>query len=520
MNRAAHNTTTAPSRRRSARHLDDDHEDSAAPPAKKVKPDTSDKRTMTTGGAARVNGATTRKGKKAYEEVDDGFSFSRSRTKRGAAKVDAPEPLKPAQEQRPSETNTTQAKKRSRKTLPTTPERDDAPKPRRSKRLSGENEDNTAGLEDPFTNQAERTATQTRPTTASRLAATAARDESPALPNGVQAERIHVPKRRETKIGLVFSETPVIRRNKAMRQTSHDSNRRSSAGLRGKRASSLIDTGASSAMPHTEVLTEDFYKHIGQSILEPRRMKQLLVWCGNRALGEKLKLGEKVKEGERQAVHAARVVQEELLADFATRNTLSNWFDRPDDSAQGVSSLVKKPNPRNIQNAAKLAELEAELARLQSEKSSWDALVASVPPSARQEPATADAQPAPLDPASIDASLLSPSQASILTTLLQPTTSDPASSSDPAAQLQSRLDSASSGLRFKLDLYHDSLHRLERYVATAGRVADDVLARSASRLEERDAQRRERAAPGQPNVKDRDVLRALGKALEKEPKRS
>ena len=57
------------------------------------------------------------------------------------------------------------------------------------------------------------------------------------------------------------------------------------------------------------------------------------------------------------------MVQEELLAEFASRNELSNWFDRPEDVATTVSSLVKKPNPRNVQNAAKLAELEAELAR-------------------------------------------------------------------------------------------------------------------------------------------------------------
>lgn len=40
-------------------------------------------------------------------------------------------------------------------------------------------------------------------------------------------------------------------------------------------------------MPHSAVDTGDFYKHIAQSILEPRRMKQLLVWCGSRALPEK-----------------------------------------------------------------------------------------------------------------------------------------------------------------------------------------------------------------------------------------
>lgn len=317
-------------RRRSARHRDDDNDDFAAPPAKKSRTVANDT-TRTMAGATKSNGAANRKGRKgmetskhanptymadsrstAYEEADEGFTFSR---------------------------------KRQKKQLPVTPEKSDAPKPRRSKRLSG--------------------------------------DASPPLANGgdnQQPQQIHIPKRRETKIELVFSETPVIRRNKAMRQTSSDSNRRSSAGLRGKRASSLIDAGSSNAVPHTEVRTQDFYKHISQDLMEPRRMKQLLVWCANRALDEKLKLGVVVEEGERQAAHAgasnaiptmgictnkvpARVVQEELLAEFANRSELSNWFDRPEDTTQTVSSLVKKPNPRNVQNAAKLAELEAEVAR-------------------------------------------------------------------------------------------------------------------------------------------------------------
>lgn len=56
----------------------------------------------------------------------------------------------------------------------------------------------------------------------------------------------------------------------------------------------------------------------------------------------------------------ARVIQEELLNEFGTRNNLSYWYDR-EDTVPAV--LVKKPNPRNIHNAEKLQQLEAELAR-------------------------------------------------------------------------------------------------------------------------------------------------------------
>ena len=50
-----------------------------------------------------------------------------------------------------------------------------------------------------------------------------------------------------TKIALPFADTPVIRRNKAMREgkAGKGGERRSSLGLRGRRASSLIDSGTS-----------------------------------------------------------------------------------------------------------------------------------------------------------------------------------------------------------------------------------------------------------------------------------
>jgi kinetochore protein Mis13/DSN1 len=42
-----------------------------------------------------------------------------------------------------------------------------------------------------------------------------------------------------------FADTPVITRNKEMRKGNKDGHRRSSTGLRGRRASSLIDSGMS-----------------------------------------------------------------------------------------------------------------------------------------------------------------------------------------------------------------------------------------------------------------------------------
>jgi kinetochore protein Mis13/DSN1 len=88
------------------------------------------------------------------------------------------------------------------------------------------------------------------------------------------------------KIALPFSDTPVINRNKDFRKKGGSSQRRSSLGMRGRRASSLIENGHS-AIPHREVDASDFYKHIEDGMLEPQRMRQLLTWCGERALSDK-----------------------------------------------------------------------------------------------------------------------------------------------------------------------------------------------------------------------------------------
>ena len=41
------------------------------------------------------------------------------------------------------------------------------------------------------------------------------------------------------------------------------------------------------ALPHDEVESSQFYKHIESGLPEPRRMRQLLTWCGTRALADK-----------------------------------------------------------------------------------------------------------------------------------------------------------------------------------------------------------------------------------------
>lgn len=56
------------------------------------------------------------------------------------------------------------------------------------------------------------------------------------------------------------------------------------------------------------------------------------------------------------------MIQEELSQDLITKGILSDWFSR-DEEVAPQAPLRKKPNPRNVANAAKVEELERELER-------------------------------------------------------------------------------------------------------------------------------------------------------------
>lgn len=55
------------------------------------------------------------------------------------------------------------------------------------------------------------------------------------------------------------------------------------------------------------------------------------------------------------------MIQEELLKEFSNRSELSDWFSREESAPPKV--VVKKPNPKNIQNAEKVKELEKQIHR-------------------------------------------------------------------------------------------------------------------------------------------------------------
>ncbi|PWY86506.1 hypothetical protein BO94DRAFT_466764 [Aspergillus sclerotioniger CBS 115572] len=317
-----------------------------------------------------------------------------------------------------------------------------------------------------------------------------------------------------TTIALPLADTPVIQRNREMRgkKSVKGGNRRSSLGMRGRRASSLIDSGASNALPHKKVDTTDFYKHIAADLPEPRRMRQLLIWCGTRAIGDKPSGSRSEDESARLA---ARVIQEELLKEFSTNSELSNWFGREDVNPHAL--VVKKENPKNILNTEKIQELEEQIQRLQKERHALNALlrpteiprIKPTPPSQSEPDTNQPAQLSP-EPEPIDLSLLEPSQRRLFAQIdpeaakqpadAQPMETEPSASASEAnilpqmspSTISTRLSRITSSLAPTLDSLAAGIHDIDLYRTMSDTVSTRVLRICAERLDERDSRSRVR----------------------------
>ncbi|KAL2413507.1 hypothetical protein ABEF95_000373 [Exophiala dermatitidis] len=482
---------------------------------------------------AQVSGsADDRKRKMGYDEEDDGFQFKRVKKKKSeSVKVnppksneearttvpparDLPESARPPVEE---EDLKSKAKRRrtTRLSFSTPKSREDAPV-RRSKRLSRDHEQRdgspTKNIADGHRHKwrqppEERPAKQTeadnavRPTEPKQHLIETGADQ---VGKGHGGENVptHQDDYSATKIALPFADTPVIKRNKAMREgKAGKGERRSSLSLRGRRASSLIETGNSNALPHKEVEVHDFYKHIeSEGLPEPRRMRQLLTWCATRALDEKV-MGTGFEDASARA--AARVVEEELLKDLSNKSELSDWFNREDIPVQ-QKPLPERPNPKNLQNIEKIAELEEQIKRLRAEK---DALESLLEPPKVPRLSELDAPTGPEDQ-SLDKSLLSDADIAALE-------ASAAARETSFGQISERLNRLYESLSPTVDTFADGIHAIGQYRQAADNVAGRVLSLCAQRLAQREHEGRKRVLPGTEGTPPKDlggVLRSLSRA--------
>lgn len=252
------------------------------------------------------------------DEEDDGFFFTRTRSKRTKAgpAVRQPEPVKEETQEVPKPAPAKSRRKKSFGTpgIPAPAPADKDAKGVKRRRSARTSQDGTI-VDPPVLEVKKRRGKDQAPvdgktrkdSEASKAAQVEGEEENSIQIVGEvsQPQAVEIP-RDTTKIALPFADTPIIRRNKEMRKGADTGHRRSSMSNRGRRASSLIDTGksngeskhvlehddtytdAAEALPHDEVDSAEFYKHIeSDGLPEPRRMRQLLTWCGTRALGEK-----------------------------------------------------------------------------------------------------------------------------------------------------------------------------------------------------------------------------------------
>ncbi|RPA89241.1 hypothetical protein L873DRAFT_1832039 [Choiromyces venosus 120613-1] len=302
-----------------------------------------------------------------------------------------------------------------------------------------------------------------------------------------------------TKVVLPVSDTPIIRRNQQLRQKGQG-NRRSSVGMRGRRASSLMDNGVVGMTPwiilpilapHAEVETEEFYKHIADELLEPQRMKQLLSWCGTRALSPQTSPPTAGADGNAQAI--ARIIEEEVLKDLLSNAELSSWFNRDDSQAPTV---VKKPNPRNLDNLAKVEECEANLKKLREERETWGSLLRP-----ETQSTLLSISGGKSDMRLFEKSLLRPEESEFANSL--------AKSQDLLGSAKRLVKQQCGEIEFQVDQLIDGIHKLNQYGEAADRLGGRILEDAESTLAVREATLRQ--ASGTEALPIQEVLRSLSR---------
>ncbi|KAK9367024.1 Mis12-Mtw1 protein family-domain-containing protein [Lipomyces kononenkoae] len=283
-----------------------------------------------------------------------------------------------------------------------------------------------------------------------------------------------------TFVSLPLTDTPMIRRNQQFRQQAPNG-RRSSLGLRGKRASSL--SGGLVAVPHADISPEDFYKHLDSDLPDPHRMKQLLTWCAHRSM-EETKNWAKERWAHSPAVAIARVIEEQLLKDLTEGRVSTSWWNRSDDEDR-----IKKPNPQNVANLAKIDEFKKRLERLRAERKAWEEIEADIKPIA--PPST-----------NIDVSLLLPKEAAFLTR--QESLGPVESHRGVEAIAQEAKE-----VELRVDTLRHSMHRVNALSIAVEKYADQVLRGVATTVAKTEADARKVA--GTEGLGMREILQTVTK---------
>ncbi|KZZ91601.1 Mis12-Mtw1 family protein [Ascosphaera apis ARSEF 7405] len=314
----------------------------------------------------------------------------------------------------------------------------------------------------------------------------------------------------------------------------------------------LISPSQVDPLPHDEVRTEEFYKHIeGEGLPEPRRMRQLLTWCAMRAIVQAHAVD--VAEDEKGAVLAARIIEDEIIKEFSIRSELSDWFGREDSTDAASSTVTRRPNPKNEQNSEKIRELEAQIEKLRREKEMLRTLMSQVPSipevyTPKKEDNDGESEKEIYTPSvsRVDTSLLDPVQQQIVASLSLPlpssttkppdesttdaepsTTSTTSTSTSTAIEnidtsisaITARLSRLTTSLLPTIDSFAQGIHNIELYRSVADDTAGKILGVCARKLEARDRARKAAARRKAGGGNEEDDEGDLGEDIDGEGRR-
>ncbi|KAJ1307169.1 hypothetical protein OPQ81_001286 [Rhizoctonia solani] len=165
---------------------------------------------------------------------------------------------------------------------------------------------------------------------------------------------------------IPISDTPVIVRNREIRQASQ-SRRRSSLSSRGKRASQSLSSGLL-ATPHASVSPDTFYRHVDPDLPDALRLRQVLCWTASRA-------------SDKQPSRKHSPIVQDLLKSIQSQaiKRLASGQINTSISPARTADINKPlpPHPKNVTNAQAISKLEAYNQACQAEDSAWSELIAA-----------------------------------------------------------------------------------------------------------------------------------------------
>ncbi|CUM67865.1 uncharacterized protein PRCAT00005574001 [Priceomyces carsonii] len=158
------------------------------------------------------------------------------------------------------------------------------------------------------------------------------------------------------------------------KKTTKPTKRRTSYYNRGKRVLS-IGNGFQGEI-HDDVPVSDYYKRLDNSLPEPDKMRQLLIWCFKKKLSreEKLTKLQTSSSEEQTVVNIAKVIKEEIIKALMEKEISTSWYSSSDSQSNNdilTSKEITVPNPQNITNLENIGIYRLRLSNLIKEKEEW-----------------------------------------------------------------------------------------------------------------------------------------------------